>query len=78
MRRLVVAAVVVALIACAALAATPAADEQVYFNTRTHKYHCLTCRWAKACTAHCIEISRAEAIKRGGVACKVCGGTCPR
>jgi len=56
--------------------ATPKQDETVYFNVETKKYHCLTCRWAIQCTRNCIEVSRSEAKKRRGVACKVCGGTC--
>lgn len=52
------------------------ADEKVYFNKSSRKYHCPTCTWAKRCTDNCITITKAEAISRGGVACKVCGGTC--
>ena len=48
----------------------------VFFNTQTFKYHCLTCKWAKKCTRHCIKLSRDEAVARGGIACKVCGGRC--
>ncbi len=76
MRKIAVVALVVALLISASFAAN--ADEQVYFNTHTHKYHCLTCTWAKRCTSNCIKISRAKAIRRGGVACKVCHGTCGR
>jgi hypothetical protein len=46
----------------------------VDFNTQTHKYHDPNCIWAKRCTVHCIKITRAEANRRGGIACKVCGG----
>jgi hypothetical protein len=46
----------------------------VDFNTQNHKYHDPTCIWAIRCTVHCIKISRAEAQKRGGIPCKVCGG----
>lgn len=46
----------------------------VDFNTQTLKYHDPNCRWAKRCTVHCIKISRAEAKRRGGIACKVCNG----
>jgi hypothetical protein len=60
---------------CAGLAgATP--EETVYLNVRSHKYHCLTCYYARRCTANCIEVPLSEAKKRGGVPCKVCGGTC--
>jgi hypothetical protein len=46
----------------------------VDFNTQTLKYHDPNCIWAQRCTVHCIKISRAEAKRRGGVACKVCNG----
>lgn len=52
------------------------ADEKVAFNVETKKYHCLSCRWAIACTKNCVEISRSEAKRRHGVPCKVCKGTC--
>jgi DNA-directed RNA polymerase subunit RPC12/RpoP len=51
-------------------------EETVAFNTESYKYHCLSCSSAKACTRNCIDIPRSEAQKRGGVACKRCGGTC--
>ncbi len=68
-RRLALGAVILA-------APTLRAEEIVAFNTQTHKYHCLTCTWAIRCTVHCIKVSRSDAVKRGGVACKVCGGSC--
>ncbi len=52
------------------------AEETVAFNTRSHKYHCLTCPAALRCTVHCIKIPKSDAVKRGGVPCKVCGGSC--
>ena len=51
-------------------------DDVVFFNTQTLKYHCLSCKWAKKCTRNCIKITRAQAVERGGVACKVCDGVC--
>lgn len=48
--------------------------EIVFYNTQTGKYHQPWCRWAKKCTVNCIKIEKKEAIKRGGVPCKVCGG----
>lgn len=51
-----------------------ASAETVTYNTNTHKYHKITCKWAKKCTVNCIKIEKAQAIKRGGVPCKVCGG----
>lgn len=53
-----------------------AKEETVAFNTETLKYHCLDCRWAVRCTQHCREIPISEARRLGGVACKVCGGSC--
>ena len=49
-------------------------EQQVSFNVKTLKYHSLTCKWAVRCTRNCIVISKSEAIKRGGVPCKICGG----
>jgi len=53
-------------------------EETVFFNVRSHKYHCLTCGYAQRCTANCIELLISEAKKRGGMPCKICGGTCRR
>jgi hypothetical protein len=49
---------------------------RVAFNTSSRKYHCPSCPWALKCTRNCIEVTLAEAIERGGVACKVWGGRC--
>jgi hypothetical protein len=56
----------------------PSADQSqiVAFNTKTLKFYCRTCSAAKRCTRNCIDITRAEAKTRGGVPCKICGGTC--
>ena len=59
-----------------AYAGNAAADEIVAFNTKSLKYHCLECTWAKKCTVNCVNIPKGEAIRRGGVPCKVCGGSC--
>ena len=48
--------------------------ESVMYNTKTHKYHKITCIHAAKCTVNCIKIEKIEARKRGGVPCKVCGG----
>jgi len=48
--------------------------QTVMFNVETHKFHNPTCRWALRCTQNCIAIPRAEALRRGGIPCKVCGG----
>jgi hypothetical protein len=71
--RWIMLVIVLSLVAPATLA-----DETVAFNTESKKYHCLDCQWAKKCTQNCIRISLSEARRRGGVACKVCGGTCAR
>lgn len=57
------------------LAHSPVKKERtVYFNTNSYKYHAMSCTWATRCTRNCIEIPLSEAITRGGVPCKVCGG----
>ena len=53
-------------------------DEMVVFNTKSLKYHCSKCQYAVKCTKSCITIKKSEAIKRGGVPCKVCGGSCQK
>ncbi|HYO75999.1 MAG TPA: hypothetical protein VE010_06005 [Thermoanaerobaculia bacterium] len=50
--------------------------EKVDYNVRSGKYHCRSCSSARACTANCITISRADAKRRGGVPCRRCGGSC--
>src|SRR2546428_13707923 len=50
-------------------------DEMVAFNTKSHKYHCLSCQYAVKCTQNCIQIKRSDAIARGGGPGKVCGGS---
>lgn len=47
--------------------------QTVYYNTKTKKYHTLTCRHAKSCDVNCVKINKKEAQKRGGMPCKVCG-----
>lgn len=46
--------------------------ETVSFNLKSHKFHSLNCRYANC--KNCIKIERQQAIKRGGIPCKVCGG----
>ncbi|HET7435292.1 MAG TPA: hypothetical protein VFN10_11340 [Thermoanaerobaculia bacterium] len=75
------ALLLVCLVASSAIGQTappPAEEEIVAFNIRSAKYHCLQCSAARACTHYCIEIKRSEAKARGGVACKLCAGTCRR
>ena len=61
------------------LALSPAVGEEreetVYYNTKTHKYHCMTCEWAIKCTESCVRMKRSEAEKKGA-ACKICRGSC--
>jgi len=49
-------------------------DSPVMFNVQTHKYYHPSCVWAQRCTKNCVLVTKAEAVRRGGVACKVCGG----
>lgn len=69
-------AAVLLLIAAIAFAPVVLAEEEVAFNVETKKYHCLECRWAVACTKNCVVVTLGEAKRRGGIACKVCGGKC--
>lgn len=49
------------------------ANDRVYFNVNTLKYHGASCTWAKRCTKNCVWMKRSDAEQRG-VPCKVCGG----
>jgi hypothetical protein len=51
-----------------------AADTQIYFNLKTHKVHQMACPAARRCTKNCVVMPRSEAYRRGGMACKICGG----
>src|SRR5262249_45917073 len=55
-----------------------AAEQLVVFNTHSLKYHCASCSAAVRCTRNCITTTLADAKARGGIACKICGGTCRR
>lgn len=57
---------------------TSAKSDLVMFNQQSKKYHCPSCEWARKCTRNCVEITRAEAIRLGGVACRTCGGKCSK
>ncbi|MES1242919.1 MAG: hypothetical protein ABUT39_14990 [Acidobacteriota bacterium] len=70
------AALILLLLAVLVSGALAESEEKVAFNVETKKYHCLSCHWALKCTRNCIEVSKSEAKRRGGVACKVCGGSC--
>ena len=50
------------------------ADPVVAFNLKSHKFHLPSCIHAIRCTENCITVRRSEALRRGGKACKVCGG----
>lgn len=49
-------------------------EQTVYFNTNSRKYHHHSCEWARKCTRNCVTLPKSEAIRRGGIPCKVCGG----
>ena len=49
-------------------------DPEALFNVESLIYHRATCASARRCTENCIVIKLSEAKKRGGRACKVCGG----
>lgn len=59
---------------CFLFLANGAFAETVIFNVKTHKFHAIGCTYAIRCTKNCIKIDRKDAIKRGGVPCKACGG----
>jgi hypothetical protein len=65
-------------VAFAAEDSSAKATDVVTFNVKTLKIHCPLCSAAQRCTKSCVDIRRADAIKRGGVACKLCGGVCRR
>ena len=62
------------LLIVAIIFAAPVFADIVIFNTKTGKIHVPGCQYAKKCTVNCISIDRKDAIKRGGIPCKVCGG----
>ena len=68
------AVVVLMLLVAAPALATDRASETVYFNVQNHKVHKMSCVSGQRCTKNCIVIKRAEAYRRGGIPCKVCGG----
>lgn len=62
------------LLICTILFSAQTFAYEVMYNTDSGKFHQLWCRFAKKCTVNCIKIDKKEALKRGGVPCKVCGG----
>lgn len=50
-------------------------SETVRFNTKTLKYHCVSCKHAINCTGNCEDINIYKAAKKGSP-CKACGGSC--
>ena len=56
-------------------AATPA-SEIVFLNVKTKKFHCASCSSAQKCTKNCAYVERSKAESLGGVACRLCNGTC--
>jgi hypothetical protein len=59
---------------CSRIGVAEAAEQTVFFNTKSLVYHHDGCIAAKRCTVNCVWISRSEAVKRGGRPCKLCGG----
>ena len=49
-------------------------DPDAVFNVQSKIYHRASCSAARRCTRNCIVIKLSEARKRGGRACKICGG----
>lgn len=56
-------------------AATPD-TEIVFLNVKTKKFHCASCSSAQKCTKNCAYVERSKAVSLGGVACRICNGTC--
>ncbi len=50
------------------------AEERVFFNTHSFKYHKPNCEWAQRCTRNCVSMPKSQAIRQGGIPCRVCGG----
>jgi hypothetical protein len=73
-RAYVLAVILFMLFVASPVHSTDRANETVYFNVQNHKVHKMSCVWGQRCTKHCIVIKRAEAYRRGGIPCKVCGG----
>lgn len=48
------------------------AEDAVALNTKSQKYHRLSCPWAQRRNANWVILHLAEAIARGGFPCKVC------
>lgn len=77
-RRRIAAAVVALVFFAFPVMSSPAQDrgsEAVMHNVQTHKVHKPTCTWAIRCTKNCIPLKRSKAYRRGGISCKVCGGS---
>lgn len=49
--------------------------DNVRYNTKTLKYHCISCKHATNCTSNCEDINISEAAEKG-ISCKACGGSC--
>ena len=65
---------IIFFLAFSLLTILPSQAEDVFYNTQSKKYHNFYCRYITKCTVNCIKITKKEAIQRGGVPCKVCGG----
>ncbi len=76
------AAVMVSVLAlCASAIVTAQAerpsDPEVVFNTSSLIYHRASCSAARRCTRNCVTTTLSDARRRGGRACKLCGGPAP-
>lgn len=59
---------------CCHVGIAEAAEQTVFFNTKSLIYHHAGCIAANRCTVNCIRLSLSDAVKRGGRPCKLCGG----
>jgi hypothetical protein len=55
---------------------TAAVDNPVVLNIRTLLFHCPACEQVRHCGTDCVTLDAAEARRRGGKPCLVCGGIC--
>ena len=67
MKKIITALIVIIMTSSSVLA------ETVVYNPNSKIYHNIYCHSAKICKV-CIKIDKKEAIRRGGRACKRCGG----
>lgn len=73
MKKLIIIVALLLVIPAIPAHSTDRADEIVYYNTKTHKVHKMSCIWAERCTRNCIPLKRKETYRRGGVPCLPAG-----